>query len=90
MLYQLSYFRIFISNRGLFLDCGCKGSTFLETSKTFQHFFCTIFSLFSYHIDFQTQNFKPFCPDNLRMKTFYTLPAHRSDARWQSKDGVYH
>jgi len=28
----------------LFPDCGCKGSVFLETSKTFGHFFSNYFS----------------------------------------------
>ena len=40
VLYQLSYFRInFYSQKCISLDCGCKGTTFFRTAKTFRHFF---------------------------------------------------
>ena len=38
-LYQLSYCRIFLILRSFSLECGCKGSVFFLTSKTFPVFF---------------------------------------------------
>ena len=40
MLYQLSYFRIY--NRFV-LDCECKGSDFIETTKPLRYFFIGFF-----------------------------------------------
>ena len=39
VLYQLSYFRKTSCQKCISLDCGCKGTTFFRTTKTFPRFF---------------------------------------------------
>ena len=39
VLYQLSYFRIFVPLQEHSPECGCKGNAFFGTDKLFGHFF---------------------------------------------------